>query len=92
MTGEQVTWVRTLLAAYRNEHDFDADEDVGATYEMLGNVESVVDELERQYPVCNCCRINDVNKAANDGLCDYCRNANKVSTSVASDVDENLPF
>lgn len=37
--------IKTLAAAYEEEHDFDADEDPQATYELLDDVRSIHAEL-----------------------------------------------
>jgi hypothetical protein len=41
----RIGWLRTLCAAYEAEHDFDTDEDVCATYEMLVEVRAIHSDL-----------------------------------------------
>jgi hypothetical protein len=43
---ERLSWLTCLLNCYRQEHDWNADEDPSATAEMLAQVESLADELE----------------------------------------------
>lgn len=45
---DQVHALRTLIAAYVEEHDFDADDDQDATHEVLETVRRLADVLESQ--------------------------------------------
>ena len=42
--------IKTLCASYEQEHDFDADEDPTATYEMLSECRAIADELLAALP------------------------------------------
>ncbi len=41
----RIGWLKTLAQSYESEHDFEADEDSSATWEMLGEVRAIHDEL-----------------------------------------------
>ncbi len=43
---ERIGWLKTLLAQYQQEHDFDNDPDPTATYEMIAQVKYLLLDLE----------------------------------------------
>lgn len=47
---ERIDWLRVLVGAYLDEHDFDADDDPTATYEMLRECRDLAAELEAELP------------------------------------------
>jgi hypothetical protein len=50
MRRERIMWLRTLVSAYREEHDWDGDIDPGATDDMLRACEALAGELEAGLP------------------------------------------
>jgi hypothetical protein len=46
--AHEIGALKTLVAAYRQEHDFAKDEDADATYELLRDVMAIYDELMAQ--------------------------------------------
>ncbi len=47
---EQVGWLRCLISSYRNEHDWEADEDPTATAEMIVECEHLAARLAAAIP------------------------------------------
>lgn len=45
MIHEQLGWLNLLVSSYRDEHDWDRDEDPLATIEMLAECQRLHDEL-----------------------------------------------
>lgn len=45
---ERIEWLRALIAAYKDEHDWDTDEDATATYEMLRECRDLAEDLDRE--------------------------------------------
>jgi len=53
INAERVGWLRTLIAEYEREHDWDADIDPSATMEMIREVTALHKALEKihgQFP------------------------------------------
>lgn len=55
MDAQDVGWLKTLIIAYDQEHDWDADEDPDATDEMLSTCRMILAELQAAHPECRQC-------------------------------------
>ncbi len=54
LRAERVGWLRTLLADYRDSHDWNDDIDPSATGEMLRAVQALYDELAAECAAKGC--------------------------------------
>lgn len=87
-----VGWLKTLISSYQREHDFDADEDSGATQEMLSACEALHALLAKHFPACAHHEIENATMlAAGKFLCDKCYAELRQLNGDKGDKDE-IPF
>lgn len=86
ITAWQVGWIKTLVTQYRQEHNWEADEDPTATAEMLREATHVADELSKVYRQCAGCHVEDALQGG-----DYCQQC-QYAENTRGKTDPAIPF